>query len=104
MVRPKLKPLVELKTEMPGTSTIPENLSTIEQCAAQTSQDKLDKILEAIQNTHECLESKIDNVAVGLNLLRDDHKKLEHRLRKQYKKYNQFLKKLRLVLWSLQTG
>ena len=51
-----------------------------EQPSAQIEQDKLDKILDAIQNTGECLESKIDNMAVDLNLLRDDRRKLTDRV------------------------
>ena len=42
--------------------------------------DKLDRILAAIVTTRESLETKVDSVAVGLNLLRDDHRKLTYRV------------------------
>ena len=42
--------------------------------------DKLDQILAAITVTRERLESKIDGVTEGLNLLRDDHRKLKERV------------------------
>ena len=42
--------------------------------------DKLDMILNAIERARERLESKIDEVTVGLTLLRDDHKKLADRV------------------------
>ena len=42
--------------------------------------DKLDKILKAINFTKDQLETKIGEVAEGLNLLRDDHKKLAERV------------------------
>ena len=44
------------------------------------AEDKLDKILQAIDHTRERLETKIDAVTVGLSLLRDDHRKLTDRV------------------------
>ena len=38
--------------------------------------DKLDKILNVIEHTRDHLEFKIEEVTVGLTLLRDDHRKL----------------------------
>ena len=48
--------------------------------APHPSEDKLDRILAAVEHTRECLESKIDTVAANLSLLRDDHKKLSERV------------------------
>ena len=42
--------------------------------------DKLDRILEAIDFTRNRLETKIGEVAEGLNLLRADHSKLKDRV------------------------
>ena len=43
-------------------------------------QQQLGQILAAIKGTRESLEERIDNVAQGLDLLKDDHNKLKGRV------------------------
>ena len=66
---------------------------------ADQGSDKLDKILAAIEHTHESLVSKIDSVAVGLNLLRDDHRKLADRVSHSEKD----IVELKLTVTGVQT-
>ncbi|KAJ1205029.1 hypothetical protein NDU88_000464 [Pleurodeles waltl] len=40
----------------------------------------LDMVLQAIRESREALEQKIDNLTVDLSLLRDDHRRLTERV------------------------
>ena len=59
---------------LPATDETPPNPTQVK------TLDKLDKILDAIGSTRERLESKLNEVSMGLSLLRDNHKKLTDRV------------------------
>ena len=70
------KPRLKTGTQSEAEPTPREQMNADSQ-EQRTFASKLDKILSAISSTRESLESRIDSVAEGLNLLRDDHRKLK---------------------------
>ena len=80
MGRLRTKTAPEESKEEPELSAPPAGLAGLDQHAISPQTDKLDQILSAITVTHERIESKIDEVAEGLNLLRDDHRKRTDRV------------------------
>ena len=74
--RVKIKASTEVAEETTLKPKITVNLVAPALSGMDFRPDKLDKILEAIEHTRKRLEAKIDGVAVGLNILRDDHRKL----------------------------
>ena len=67
-------------TSTTETATAHAELATLDQPPLDAKPVKLDKILDTIQHTRECLKAKIDGVPLGLSLLQDDHKKLVGRV------------------------
>ena len=75
----KAKPKLAVESDPSNTPQSP-GTDMLTSAATISSEDKLDKILTAVKHTRESLVSKIDTVAVNLNLLRDDHKKMSERV------------------------
>ena len=76
----KTKPMKVTTLEPKITDVLQAQRVTGDEPPKELESDKLDKILAAIYHTRECLETKTDSVAVGLNRLRDDHRKLADRV------------------------
>ena len=73
----KPRPKTGTQSEADPTPREQMNADTHEQ---KPIDSKLDQILSAISSTRDSLESRIDGVAEGLNLLRDDHRKLKEKV------------------------
>ena len=80
MARLKTKPPPEKMQEMATAATSFAELTDLGQPNSEMQPDKLDKILDTSKRTRESLETKIDGVSIGLNLLRNDHSKLVDRV------------------------